>query len=109
MARILAQVGAVAVDADGAECAVRVARTMAAPWYLWPCNVPTWNLWSRVQTQWRVGMAGATGLDYAGVWAVLHNSRLRPRQARLHFERIQSMERAALKVWDDKRNADNKD
>ena len=41
--------------------------------YLWPCNVRAWECWCAVQTQWRVGMAGATGLDYAAVVAYLRD------------------------------------
>ena len=37
--------------------------------YLWPCNVAIWDIWCDLQTQWRHGMAGPTGLDYAGVRA----------------------------------------
>ncbi|MBL8445068.1 MAG: DUF1799 domain-containing protein [Zoogloeaceae bacterium] len=39
--------------------------------FLWPDCVPIWGHWQAVQTQWRVGMNGATGLDYAGVMAYL--------------------------------------
>lgn len=39
--------------------------------YLWPCNVEAWNHWQAVQSQWRIGMHGQTGLDYAGVLAHL--------------------------------------
>lgn len=39
--------------------------------YLWPENVLAWHCWCAVQTQWRTGMAGITGLDYAGVRAWL--------------------------------------
>lgn len=38
---------------------------------LWPCNLPAWQCWQNLQTQWRVGMAGRTGLDYAAVLAYL--------------------------------------
>lgn len=52
--------------ADDASAAPPRAR-------LWPCNVPAWNAWLAVQTQWRhAGMVGlATGLDYASVAAYL--------------------------------------
>ena len=68
------------------------------PWHLWPENLPTWQLWSRLQTQWRRGgdAGRITGLDYGGVWAVLHGLRVRhPREV---FEHLQAMERAVLKV-----------
>lgn len=38
---------------------------------MWPCNVDAWRHWVDVQTQWRAGMGGRTGLDYAGVRAYL--------------------------------------
>lgn len=50
--------------------------------YLWPdCRV-AWRHWEAVQTQWRVGMAGATGLDYAGVRAYLEEQRFTSRAER---------------------------
>ena len=70
--------------------------------------VPAWNLWSRLQTQWRVGMAGATGLDYAAVWALLDGLGYGRRRAQRYFSQFQAMERAVLKVWDEKREK-NKD
>lgn len=97
MARILAQMGVRAVDASGATATV-APRAEPDPWYLWPCNLPVWTVWCRAQTQWRVGMAGATGLDYAAVWSVI--DRALPRRRRDEaFAAIQSMERAVLDVW----------
>lgn len=66
-------------------------------WYLWPENVPIWTLWQSLQTQWRVGMAGATGLDYAAVWAVIDRSVARRRRDET-FAAVRSMERAVLDV-----------
>lgn len=101
MARILAQVG-LRPDGDVAP------RIEAAPWYLWPCNLPTWHLWLRLQTQWRqAGMAGQpAGLDYAAVWAVLQG--LRVRKPREVFEHLQGMERAALTAWAERREREPK-
>lgn len=67
--------------------------------YLWPETVPIWNHWQEVQTQWRTGMAGATGLDYAGVTAYL--GAVEPDEAarREAFGAIREAERAALGVW----------
>jgi hypothetical protein len=68
--------------------------------YLWPCNVPTFNLWQQLQTQWRNGMSGREGLDYGGVTAYLRNvARIKPRKLRHTFDCIQAMERAALAAW----------
>lgn len=70
-------------------------------WHLWPENVPTWTLWQSLQTQWRTGMAGAAGLDYAAVWALIDRRVPRRRRDEV-FGAVQSMERAVLKVWADK-------
>lgn len=68
--------------------------------YLWPCNVPTFNLWQRLQTQWRVGgMGGCTGLDYAGVNACMDLLRIKPKGRSELFSGLQAMEFAALQVW----------
>lgn len=48
---------------------------------LWPEHLPAFGLWCAIQTQWRVGMAGPTGLDWQGVRA--HPAtRALPRQQR---------------------------
>ena len=70
---------------------------------LWPDNLSTWALWHRLQTQWRVGMAGRTGLDYTGVLAYLRDvARIKGRDLPGTFARLQAMERAALDAWDKK-------
>ena len=68
--------------------------------YLWPCNVPAWDAWSAVQTQWRTGMSGATGLDYAGVraWLALAGPES-PDERRSIFAGIRACEAATLAVW----------
>lgn len=71
--------------------------------YLWPDNVATWRCWTRVRTQWRVGMAGATGLDYAGVRAFLEEQGLDESTRREVFEGIQVCEAATLEVWAEQR------
>jgi hypothetical protein len=67
--------------------------------YLWPDCVPIWNHWQEVQTQWRAGMAGATGLDYAGVTAYLGAAEPDEEARREAFEAIRKAERAVLSVW----------
>lgn len=68
--------------------------------WLWPESVPCWALWHLVQTQWRTGMAGPTGLDYAGVEAVVRMRRL-AEEGDLPdlIEGLQTMEVAALDEW----------
>lgn len=38
---------------------------------IWPENVNAFLVFDAMRTQWRVGMAGATGLDYAALPATL--------------------------------------
>lgn len=70
------------------------------PYYLWPEHEPVLGLWLQVQTQWRVGMNGATGLDYAGVQALVAMRQLAtPEQLPELIEGLQIMERATLNEW----------
>lgn len=74
--------------------------------YLWPENVRTYNVWFRIQTQWRVGgMGDRTGLDYSAVEKYLHKvERIRPgRQRNEVWAGLQAMEAAALQAWSEKR------
>lgn len=64
--------------------------------YLWPENQLAWECWMSVQTQWRIGMSGATGLDYAGVRAALSIRGVRGAELRDVFECIQAAETATL-------------
>jgi len=101
MARILAQAGVRPVDEAGADApAARVVDVTDC--HLWPCNFRVWKLWLAVQTQWRSGMAGRTGLDYAGVRVAV--DRHMPRRERGEaFDALCSMERAALRAWGEQR------
>ena len=75
--------------------------------YLWPENVDAWRWWTSVQTQWRVGMGGATGLDYAGVRAYLELQDLQPEQLRDVFEGVRAAEAATLEVWAEQRRQED--
>lgn len=68
--------------------------------YLWPENEPAWAVWVQCQTQWRTGMGGATGLDYAGVRALLDELDQPPGPERRQvFEGLRVLERATLDAW----------
>jgi hypothetical protein len=75
--------------------------------YLWPDNVTAWRCWQELQTQWRVGVAGATGLDYAGVAAYLDEEqrarRLRRRERAGVWTSLRAAETAVLAVWGEQR------
>ncbi len=70
--------------------------------YLWPCNVRTYAIWHRIQTQWRRdGMGERTGLDYSGVEVYLRCvERIPPtKQWAEIWAGLQAMEAAALNAW----------
>lgn len=63
---------------------------------IWPENVEPIQIFYAVQTQWRPGPTGYTGLDYAGVRAALD---MMGRQVTPElFEQIRTMELAALRA-----------
>jgi Phage related hypothetical protein (DUF1799) len=68
--------------------------------YLWPENVDTFNLWCQLQTQWRIGMSGATGLDYTAVTAYLRDiAGIKKKDLPERFAEIRAMEVATLNEW----------
>lgn len=76
---------------------VRRAHPVELPeFHLRPECLPVLGLWGEVQTQWRSGFSGPTGLDYAGVRASPAFRRL-PRDEREDlFADLCVMERAWL-------------
>lgn len=68
---------------------------------IWPQNWKTVQLFILMATQWRIGMSGATGLDYAALpmLATVHDIRLT--QKRMNGLRV--MESEALRVMNEKR------
>ena len=64
--------------------------------YLWLEHVPALKLWGGVQTQWRHGFHGPTGLDYAGVRASPAWRQLRQRERERAFADVCVIERAWL-------------
>jgi hypothetical protein len=64
---------------------------------VWPENWPSVALFTDCLTQWRIGMAGPTGLDYAGVNAVMEMRGIKSRKRRASlFDDVRVMEIAAL-------------
>ena len=64
---------------------------------MWPENWPTLEMFLRCQTQWRVGVNGVIGLDYAAVAWVLKLYEAED-QHRAMLEDLQVMEGAVLSV-----------
>ncbi|MDR2213947.1 MAG: DUF1799 domain-containing protein [Pseudomonadales bacterium] len=63
---------------------------------IWPENELAYNTFTRLLTQWRVGLNGATGLDYTAVLAFIRTLRLPRVEADELFADIQLMESWAL-------------
>jgi hypothetical protein len=72
--------------------------------HLWPENVLAWNLFNAVNTQWIVGVNGATGLNYQGVEVVMRKWRIKRRDEQRVFREIQVMERATLRAWGERKD-----
>ena len=64
---------------------------------VWPDNHAAFILFNNLSTQWRVGMGGPTGLDYAAVYPLLDRAAKDPQEWGELFSDIQVMEGAALK------------
>ena len=71
---------------------------------VWPDNHAAFNLFNTIGTQWRVGMGGATGLDYAAVYPLLDRAAKDPQEWDEMFSDIQVMEGAALKQMSENRS-----
>lgn len=74
--------------------------------YLWPENRDAWGLWLALQTQWRTGMAGATGLDYTALQATLGLMGIKKKLWPELFQLIRAMEIATLDEWGKQRKKD---
>jgi len=66
------------------------------PTSVWPCCVTAVNVFCSLVTQWRVGPAGPTGLDYTAMVPVLDLLSVPAQERGALFEDVQTMERAAL-------------
>jgi hypothetical protein len=66
------------------------------PVEVWPCCVQAVNVFGGLTTQWRMGPAGPTGLDYAALEPALRLMAVPTDDWPALFEDVQTMERAAL-------------
>lgn len=65
---------------------------------LWPENWPAWRLFLQVCTQWRVGVAGATGLDYGPLFRLMDRMDLGREEWDQLFDDIRVIESSALET-----------
>lgn len=69
---------------------------------MWPENEPATNLFSSISTQWRVGVAGACGLDYNVLFARMGRMKLDDAQHDQLFSDIRVIESEALSIMNKK-------
>ena len=75
-----------------------------APLDVWPCNWEAVQLFIAVSTQWRMGFAGAYGLDYSAVAAVMDMHGVKQRRRKKLLWQIRWMEREVLAMWAENQN-----
>ena len=73
---------------------------------VWECNADAFYVFESMATQWRVGMAGATGLDYAAMPVVMDMVGVRSKRRTEVFASVQIMEQEALATWAEERKDD---
>jgi hypothetical protein len=87
-------------DVDAALAAFGLVLESAVPeqdrFCLWPDNLTAFSLFADVQTQWRNGFSGPTGLDYLGVRASPAFRRIPRAEREAAFSDACVMERAWL-------------
>ena len=81
-----------------------VAQQNAQAIEVWPENWRVFVLFSRLQTQWSVGMSGATGLRYEAVYPLLDREAQGAEDWQQLFDDLQTLEGAALKQMSDNRS-----
>ena len=63
---------------------------------VWECNADAFYVFESMATQWRVGMAGATGLDYAAMPVVMDMVGIKKKDRTEVFASVRIMEQEAL-------------
>lgn len=75
-----------------------LADIPAVEYEVWPDNWPAFLLFEAMSTQWRVGMGGATGLDYNALPPVASMLGMKRREIPEVFRDIRVMEAEAMLV-----------
>ena len=78
------------------------AAQAAKPIELWPENERAINLFTSLSTQWRIGMSGATGLDYSPFFTRMDRMRLSDDDYEILFDDIRIIESEALQIMNKK-------
>lgn len=70
---------------------------------LWAANVQCFTVFEAMGTQWRMGMGGATGLDYQALPVVMDMAGLEAGERQEVFRDLRVMEQEALRTMADNR------
>lgn len=71
--------------------------------WVYPENWPAFLVFIGMQTQWRSGMNGPTGLVYASLPAVYQKNGIRRKQQQDVFAALQVVEAEVIKCWSEER------
>lgn len=82
-------------EAEAAAFGLTVEEA-SPPVEIWPDNIEAVNLFMSISTQWRVGMNGATGLDYNVLYHKMDRMKLSAERYEELEQEIGVMEIAAL-------------
>jgi hypothetical protein len=74
-------------------------------WQVWPENWPAFQVMTAMRTQWRVGFAGPTGLDYGVLPSVMALVGVAEEDRPDTFQAVQVMEAEALRIFRDQQKA----
>jgi hypothetical protein len=72
---------------------------------LWATNLQSFGVFEAMGTQWRMGMGGATGLDYQALPTVMDMIGLDAEHRPAAFQDVRLMEREALHAMADSRES----
>lgn len=68
---------------------------------VWPENMQATKVFLAMRTQWRIGMAGFTGLDYSALQEIWRRLKIPPSDRDAVFEDLRHIEQAALLAMHD--------
>ncbi len=69
---------------------------------MWPENEPSFLMFLRSITQWRMSAGGVIGLDYIAVFELFKLYDIKKRDRRQMFEDIKAMEMTAVSIFNKK-------
>lgn len=87
-----------ATAAEAAQFGLTLEEAQGDAVEIWPDNMLAVNCFIGMSTQWRVGMSGATGLDYNALPFVMRSTGVKPADRNDVFADLRILEDEALAV-----------